>query len=263
MRTAIDSLSLAPALTRALALALLALGILLPACSDDDSATPTDTGTTPTVAPSPGGTPGPDGGGNLFLNPGFEEGSDPWYSLNPVTSFVRTEERPHTGTGSAFFKMRDPATAEGAKVYYLIQEVTPEQFPETVSGYYRVENWNKGTIRQYLQFVVIAFGPKNFPTTSPNYQIRYLLAGIDSPPFAIGNAYFVFLSREEPVQGEWVHFEVPVKEDFENLWGAAPEDYEKLRILFEVRWDEKAAGDGAPEADVYYDDLYIGPPQGG
>jgi hypothetical protein len=125
-----------------------------------------------------------------------------------------------------------------------------------------VQNWNKGTTRQYLQFVIIAIGPKNFgslPEQHPNYQIRYPLAGIQSPPFAIGNAFFVFLGRNEPVQGEWVGFRANVKEDFERLWKQVPEGYEKLRLLFEVRWDGKVAGDGAPNADVYYDDLYAGP----
>jgi hypothetical protein len=50
-----------------------------------------------------------------------------------------------------------------------------------------------------------------------------------------------------------------VSEDFERLWGKAPEDFEKLRLLFEVRWDNKVAGASAAEADVYYDDLYAGP----
>jgi hypothetical protein len=229
-----------------LCLSLVATVLALTACSGDGGAD---------------GTPSP--GQNLFVNPDFENESDPWYSLSEESGFVRTEEQAHSGTASALLRMRDPLQAEGAKVYYLIQEITPEEFPEVVRGYYRVENWHHGTRKQYLQFVVIAFGAQNFPAGTTNYQIRYPLAGIDSPPFPIGNAHFVFLGKEEPVEGEWVPFETNVKEDFQRLWGAVPEDFEKLRILFEVRWDDKVPGDGTPEADVYYDDLFIGPANGG
>jgi hypothetical protein len=156
--------------------------------------------------------------------------------------------------------MRVPAEEVGkAKVFYLVQEVMPEEFPELISGYYRVENWTKGTPKQYLQFVVIAFGVTNLPGGYPNHQIRYPLAGISEAPFSIGNAHFVFLSRDEPRQGEWVYFERNITQDFEELWGAAPEGFSKLRILFEVRYDQKQAGPTPANADVYYDSLYMGP----
>jgi len=158
--------------------------------------------------------------------------------------------------------MRDPAEASGAKVYYLVQEITPKEMPELICGYYRVENWVKGSRHQYVQAVAIAFAPSNFPNQEaggfPNYQIRFLLAGTDSPPFAIENGKFVFVTREEPVQGQWVPFELRLRDSFQELWGAAPEGFEKLRLLFEVRWDNKVAGAGPAQADAYYDDLYTG-----
>lgn len=202
----------------------------------------------------------PDATGNLFRNASFEEGSDPWYSLadDPSADFQLTDDLAHTGTMSAHLHMDDPASASGDKVYYLIQDVDPEEFPEYLEGYYRVENWDHQTTRQYLQFVVIALNPNNFPSFASNYQIRYILAGIDSPPFEIGNAHFQFLTREEPVQGEWVHFSTNLREDFQRLWNAVPSGYTSLRILFEVRWDKKSSNDGAPRADAYYDDLYVG-----
>lgn len=207
------------------------------------------------------GGPGP--GGNLFANPGFEDGSKPWFSLVPEASFVRTEERAHDGKASAHLQMRDALQADGNRVYYLVQEITPKEFPEVVRGFYRVENWRHETRKQYLQFVVIVFGGSTLPEGANNYQIRYPLAGIDSPPFAIGNAHFVFIGKEEPAEGEWVPFEASVKDDFERLWGAVPQGFDKIRVLFEVRWDDKVAGDGEPQADVYYDDLYIGDSGGG
>jgi hypothetical protein len=197
--------------------------------------------------------------GNLFPNPGFEEGADPWYTLNEESGFTVTDEYAYSGTHSALLNMDDPVEASGqGKVYYLVQDIEPEELPEYVEGYYRVENWERGTPLQYLQFVIIAWAPANFPPTSNNYQLRYIIAGIDSPPFDIGNAHFVFLSREDPVIGEWTKFSANVREDFQRLWNAVPEDFESLRLLFEVRWDYKEAGSGAPRGDVYYDDLYIG-----
>jgi len=206
------------------------------------------------------GQPGP--GGNLFVNPGFENGSDPWFSLAKDASFVRAEELSHGGKASAHLQMRDALPDSGHKVYYLVQEITPQSFPDVVRGYYRVENWRHGTRKQYLQFVVIVFGGSTLPTGASNYQIRYLLAGIDSPPFPIGNAHFVFIGKNDPAEGEWVPFQANVKDDFVRLWGGVPAGFDKIRVLFEVRWDDKVAGDGEPQADVYYDDLYIGKPGG-
>lgn len=202
-------------------------------------------------------TPNPTG--NLFVNAGFEDGPNPWVTLDEDSGFTVTSEYAHSGANSALLNMDDPVDASGqGKVYYLVQEVSPDEFPEMVEGYYRVENWQRGTPLQYLQFVIIAIGPKNNPTTSTNFQLRYIIGGIDAPPFEIGNAHFVFLSRDDPVIGEWTKFSANVKEDFQRLWNTVPEDYETLRLLFEVRWDYKSAGSGAPRADVYYDDLYIG-----
>jgi hypothetical protein len=254
---------------RRLAAALMAAALLLAACSGgSDSgapeasptagALPSPTPTNPSIGPTTAASPLPETG-NILANPGFEDGDEPWISLTEDTGFQRTEERAHSGKASALLRMRDGPEAEGSTVYYLVQEVTPTKFPEVVRGYYRVENWKKGTLKQYLQFVVIAWEPDNFPTDAPNWQIRYPLAGIDSPPFLIGNAHFVFIGKEEPVEGEWVKFETNVEDDFERLWGQAPEGFEFLRILFEVRFDGAIAAGSSAEADVYYDDLYFGP----
>src|SRR5437870_2958081 len=86
--------------------------------------------------------------GNLLQNPGFEEGSEPWLATttsvnaDPRVHFSRTEAIAHSGTASAHLQMGDPAEASGAKVYYLVQEITPSEFPDKVKGFYRVENWH-------------------------------------------------------------------------------------------------------------------------
>ena len=223
----------------------------------------------PTLEARPTLTPGayesPPGSANLFGNPGFEEGEKYWFGLHEQT--VQTGEVAHSGTSGAYLKMRDAADVTGAQVYYLVQEVDPAEFPELISGYYRVDNWKRGTEKQYLQFVVILFAPTNLnldkqgtplATPYPNYQTRYILSGITEEPFRIDNSFFKFLSSDvEPRQGEWVYFESNIKQDFEQ-WGAVPAGYSKMRFLFEVRFDDKEAGAPA-EADVYYDDLYLGP----
>ena len=205
-----------------------------------------------------GGSSAGTDGGNVFANPGFEDGSDPWFSLEPP-EFVVYDGVAHSGEASAYLPLRASADETDNKIIYLVQEVQPEELPEVISGYYRVENWNKGTNKQYLQFAVILFGVDNLPGGYVNHQIRYLLSGIREPPFAIANAEFVFIDREEPRQGEWVYFERNLREDFERLWGAVPQGFENVRVLFEVRYDDKKAGEGPLGADVYYDELYLGP----
>ncbi|MEX0800907.1 MAG: hypothetical protein WD379_06820 [Dehalococcoidia bacterium] len=209
---------------------------------------------------------------NVFTHPGFEDCPDSdvtpcgeWFALKPP-DFEVTSDQAHSGDRSVHLKMRQAADAEGVAINYLVQEVNPTEFPEVISGAYRVDNWKRGTEKQYLQFVVIVWGAANAPTDPNgerfgNHQIRYLLTGIDSDPFQIANAKFVYIHGKEPVQGEWVPFEVNVKQDFLDLWGEVPTGYERVRLLFEVRYDDKVPGDPA-EADVYYDDLYFGPAEG-
>ncbi len=195
--------------------------------------------------------------GNVFQNPGLEEGRDPWFSLREP-EFILAEDIARRGEASALLQMRADLQQEGTEVFDLVQEVTPEQIPEILSGHYQVTAWTPGTRLQYLQFVVIVFGADNLPGDLPNHQIRYILAGIDEEPFVINNAHFVFLDGEDPPLEQWVPFEVNVRDDFQRLWGAVPEGFAKIRVLFEVRYDSKAPGE-TPEADVHYDDLYFGP----
>ncbi len=196
---------------------------------------------------------------NLFQNPGFETGASPWCVLSPPMFEVSTE-RCHSGQASAYMHLDEPVEATGIMLRYLVQEISPAEFPEFISGYYRVDKWNKGTPKQYLQFVIIVFESTNSPYIDygvSNFQIRYPLAGISEDPFKIGNAKFVYIGTEEPQIGEWVYFERNIKQDYEQLWGSVPEGFAFMRILFEVRYDDKEIGSSA-EAKVYYDDLYLG-----
>jgi hypothetical protein len=203
------------------------------------------------------------GGGNALDNGGFEDGPDPWFALTSeswVPRFGISDGVAQTGEHAAFLPMRTDETSPETQILGVVQEVDPSTFPEEVSGWYRVENWQRAAEKQYLQAIVIAWDADNLPNAAEfgNHQIRYILAGIEQPPFEIRNAHFVFAGPAEPAQGEWVRFSFPVAEDFRRLWGAVPEGYGFIRVLFEVRFDDKPA-ESRPVADVYYDDLYLGP----
>jgi hypothetical protein len=194
---------------------------------------------------------------NLLTNPGFEKGADPWYSMETEgwgAPFDVSDSVAHSGSHSAHLAIRPPSAPVQHQVYGAVQSLKPETFPEFLSGFYRVENWQKGTEYQYLQFVVIAILPEG----QGNIQIRYLLAGTATDPFRIDNAKFVYLTKEEPNIGEWVHFERNIADDFLQLWGKVPESVQELRIFFEGRYDFDAPSTGNMSGDVYYDDLYVG-----
>ena len=201
---------------------------------------------------------------NLLANPGFENGPKPWYSMTTTgwgEPFEVSDAMAHSGKNSSHLKLIPPAQPAENKVFGAVQDLSPNQFPEFVSGFYRVENWQKATHFQYLQFVVIAF--VNSPAGgTTNTQIRYLLAGADAEPFPIGNAKFVFLSKADPTTGEWVHFERNVEDDFTQLWGGVPQALEHVRMFFEARYDSPTATQPQIGGDVYYDDLYAGPQSG-
>jgi hypothetical protein len=90
-----------------------------------------------------------------------------------------------------------------------------------------------------------------------NLQLRYQLAGSVEGLEDRGNVKQIALAGGPPELGTWVRFEMPVKADFERLWGTVPQAYDRLRVMFGVRWDSKPAG-AALRADVYYDDLFFG-----
>jgi hypothetical protein len=268
-----------PMVSRALtALMLVGLIGLTAGCGKENSATPPTPPAgaltpvaSPGIATAPSGTPVPPTGigsdvpSNLFQNGSFESGPNPWISLTTEawgTPFAVSSEQAHSGQQSALLELRAKPEDTGPKVFGVVQEMSPPaEFPEVISGYYWVENWERGAPKQYLQFVIIAFGANNLPGGHVNHQIRYVLAGVSQPPLEIANAKYIFLTQQDPPTGQWVHFEVPVSKDFAEQWGDIPKNYQRLRLLFEVRYDDKPPGAEA-KADAFYDDLYMGPAQG-
>jgi hypothetical protein len=228
--------------------------------------------------PTAGGPPAPSWPGpNLLANPGFEAGREGWSfrDQSPHWGDFRIVGRPtHSGLAAAHLRLHHtPALPpRRAKVYGVVQELRPGRFPETLGGFYRVDGWEKSVegTDLYLQLVVIVWGD---PTTAErmakpgravsNYQLRYYLAGLEEPPFRLANARVAFVRRGPPPLGVWQRFEVPLRADFERLWGGVPQEFDHLSVLFEARWDNMPPRSGV-RADVYYDDLYVGPgPVGG
>ncbi len=201
--------------------------------------------------------------GNLLANGGFEEGAGSWCSLDSSawgTPFSVSNAQAFAGDQSALLQLRSDDGGE-VRVYGVNQEVASDAFPETLSAEYFVEHWEKGSAIQYLQAVVIVWDAANVPAEVAgvgNHQIRYILAGVDTQPTTISNARYVMVSEEQPRIGEWVRFERDVRQDFQDLWGSVPEGFDRIRVLFEVRWDDRTPDDGTSSADVYYDDLYFG-----
>lgn len=209
----------------------------------------------------------PSASDNLLANPGFEEGPEPWVSLTTPrwgTPFEVSTAQAHASQASAYLKMRSdglemwPEGRRDMQVFGVVQDLSAQEFPERLSGYYYVDSWERGSEVQYLQAVVVVWGP-DLPEGFPNYQVRYLLAGIDHEPFEMANARFVLANGEQPKIGEWVRFDLSPAEDFQELWGAVPSGFERLRVLFVTRYERRTSDQPDVIADVYYDDFYLGP----
>lgn len=198
---------------------------------------------------------------NLLVDGGFERGGQGWASMETAawsTGFSVTDSRARTGERSAHLKLRSSDKPENAALIAgAKQEFTAERMPETIRGAYYVESWKPGIDNQYIQCVVIVWGARNKPASlrAPNHQVRFLLAGPEEPPFALRNGKFLRISGLPPKQGEWVPFELDVREAFRQAWGQVPVDFEKIVVFVETRYDGRTPDDPACEADVYFDDM--------
>lgn len=253
--------------------ALLAAMLLvaITACGDDDSDSPATSEPAGSAAtdPATSAEPTDDGdvpetGVNALLNPGFEDGQQGWNTAkNP---FTVTSEQALSGSAAAELTMRDTTESPVTNTYTFFQEITPAEFPEVLSFNYLVKHWVKGTAKQYISVTVIAYGgtdafpdcPGETPDECPNYQIRYILGGVSQNPIQVENAKYIYVSRDEPSLDEWVPVTRDLERDFQNTWGAIPKNPEKVRIVAEVRYDDRQGDDGPMEADVYFDDMFLG-----
>lgn len=197
--------------------------------------------------------------GNLLTNPSFEEDFKGWYWLDWSKvwgPFNISDKVRHTGRKSAYIKIDERPGSPSKKIHGVVQTLKPDKFPKIAAGWYRIENWKRGVPRQYLQFVVIAWQDYE---DNPNFQLRYVLAGVTQQPLPISNARYTILANGiEPETDKWIYFEVNIRDDFQKLWGKIPDNYSKLDFFWEARFDDDPAGAAHIRADAYYDDLYVG-----
>ncbi len=215
--------------------------------------------------------------GNQLRNPGFEADTHGWGGIEQGNSigFEVVSEPVHSGHGAAHLvaSWRPGNPERPVSVRSASQEISPPRFPDRIAGWYRVDRWEDGSDRGalQLQILVVAIGDPRTreivqsddpddPEVHPkldNFQLRYQLAGPTEAPEDGGNIRNRVIGKGPPDLGSWLRFDLPVKSDFQQLWGSVPANYRQLRIMFAVRWDDKEEG-AALHADVYYDDLFFG-----
>jgi hypothetical protein len=215
--------------------------------------------------------------GNQLRNPGFEADTQGWKlieSRDPI-AFEVVGEPVHSGDRAAHLvaSWRPGNQERPVSVRSATQEISPSRFPDRIAGWYRVDRWEDASDEGALQLQIIVSaigdprtreivkshdpdGPEVHPKLE-NFQLRYQLAGPTEAPEDGGNIKNRVIGSGPPILGSWLHFDLPVKSDFRQRWGSLPANYRQLRIMFAVRWDDKAEG-AALHADVYYDDLFFG-----
>lgn len=180
---------------------------------------------------------------NLLIDPGFETTNPPaWLALGAATAevLIPSEEQARSGTRGARFR------TDGLRG--AVQSVSTAEFPEFLSGYYRVNSWpDDGSA--YLQFSVRA--PTGSFDLAP--EIRFLIAGARIEPEPSPDVPYVYLTRDAPVVGEWTYFAYPVRQAFIELRAGVPAAWASIDVTVEARSQE-----GAPPEVAYFDDLYFG-----
>lgn len=202
---------------------------------------------------------------DLLTNSSFEEGREPWFSLDQAdkpywNKFIISEKVVHNGKRSAYLKLRSSNYDHKLRIVGAVQEFKSlDSFPKRLSGWYRIENWVQGTAKQYLQVVVTVEGAKNIqlPDKVP-VQLSYVLTGIKSKPTFFMNRKFDFTESKKLKENHWIYFNKDLHADFIKHWGVVPEPVDKIRVLFEARFDDRLPDEQQVYADVYYDDLYFG-----
>ena len=200
---------------------------------------------------------------NLLVNPSFEEGRKgwDWREASPHwTRYEVTPRRSHGGTHAAHLQLV-PQAQRTPRIWGAVQTLTLHQLPGTLDLWYRVENWRQPVARQYVQVVVMVHGEPHFTgPTDTLRQVRYILAGLDAPPYtAVTNAKYRIVGPKLPRQGVWTRFTTHVAEDFRQAWGPLPGRFAKVEVFLEVRYDDPIPPGRMASGDVYWDDITLRP----
>jgi hypothetical protein len=202
---------------------------------------------------------------NLLVNPSFEEGREPWFDFHRPDkpywgTFEVSDARAYEGERSVRLALNSDDFPGSVGISGAAQDVSAERFPKKFSGRFRVDAWERGTKKQYIQVIVMAMKPWNFPTLRDiSVQLAYTLGGVEEPPVDISNRVFVIRGSLEPPLGEWIPFEFNLHQAFRELWFNVPEGFEAIRVFVEVRFDGfRDRSTGKARAEVHFDDLYLG-----
>lgn len=202
---------------------------------------------------------------NLLKNPGFEAGLEPWTWLSWSKGWAAHQlstAQAYEGRFSLLLPLSSQNDARQTIVWGGVQEPTlPADIPECIEGYYYVEDWQRGNWKQYLQLVVIDLSHDLGPGRG-QAQLRYIISGEKTPPLQISNAQYLFIEtdrKETPNIRQWTKFHINPREDFVKNWNYTPNAGHKMRVLFEARYDMHTAGLPPAKANVYFDNLYMGP----
>lgn len=200
---------------------------------------------------------------NLLANPSFEEGRKGWgwREASPYwNGFEISSRRAHTGTHAAHLRLV-PQPQRTPRIWGTVQALSLQRLPSTLDLWYRVEHWRQPAIRQYVQVVVMVHGDPHFTgPTDTLRQVRYILAGLDAPPYTdVTNAKYRMVGPKVPRQGVWTRFTTQVAEDFRQAWGPLPGRFSKVEIFLEVRYDDPIPVGQVSSGDVYWDDISLLP----
>lgn len=197
---------------------------------------------------------------NLLANAGFESDASSWVApmLAGSDGFSISDSVSRSGSHSLALQLAGNAEATGSHTVGGVQAINTKEFPEYISGFYRVDDWHSAATFQYVQ-AVVAVRSDDYGDGVPVHEIRFSLAGLDRPPFSVPGVSFFFLSRAAPAGHNWVYFDYPLRLAFMTRFGKVPSRWDAIDVRLEVRYDAKTKDEGATSAQVYFDDLYVGP----
>jgi hypothetical protein len=197
---------------------------------------------------------------NLLANGGFEAGVAPWVAhtlpAQPGATLQLSDRSPHAGAHAVELTLSGAEAGDAARAVVVTQAANPQAFPEFVSGYYRVDDWQPHAPSEYLYFSITVRGG-DFPGGAPAHELRVLI-GAPSEPELQPFLTFAFLSRAAPVLHRWTYFGFPVKPAFQLHFEQMPSRWDGIDVSVAVRFDGRDAGDAPSSASVLFDDLYAG-----
>jgi len=176
---------------------------------------------------------------NVLVNGGFEFGAGAWAGLPPPQA---TRAVAYAGAAALELRTDEEAAAAGAT-----QAMMPAEFPQFVSGFYRVESWpDDGPA--LLSFTITVTGADGALD-----RIRFVLGASEQASATVQVSDTVFLNRDRPERGRWMYFGYPLWEAWIAWRGQIPVAWQSIDISVIVE---------GPGIVAQFDELYAGPQVG-